>query len=410
MTRQPTRPIKIALKSHGYQYIVPFWLRGALSSTDLDGDAGYATMEKMLKKGAVVFGTATIKDKQLQWIKLSRPNFIVRNLSGYFEAMDASYESLRVFLDQIDSIETIEQPAASIGYGLVVVNTAQESHTFQGYKYKQFASLICNLRNQEVSNGGGSSIKIKKTRLTFLQLLQTLFVLGILLPAVLAVTLYVILTALELTPVDNINSNLITPDNNQIEGIGRLTIRNDIVDCRETYSHESNAMAQISGGETFTVLAQQDGWYLVKGFHDGCWVSSTVSDFTPYALSDNSLSTGTEDASRPYLPPAVAETSESFTDEGMRWNCTRENSNGSGSMQCEVISTPDRTMFSFADGTASITFHLVRSDSAPTEVYGVQVEGSQIEPAYGFCELSETYVECHAASGPEKIKYTGSRM
>ncbi len=98
------------------------------------------------------------------------------------------------------------------------------------------------------------------------------------------------------------------------------------------------------------------------------------------------------------------------TDEGYVWSCTRETPAGSGALPCIFILNPNRITFSYFDSSAQVTFHV--RDLAPgeteAEFFGVQVEGSAMEPATGFCEQVANSAYCKASSGSQTVIYTAT--
>lgn len=93
-----------------------------------------------------------------------------------------------------------------------------------------------------------------------------------------------------------------------------------------------------------------------------------------------------------------------ISDEGLLWNCSRSNANGAGSAPCVLIKEPNRVTFSFTD-SAQITFHTQNRQGQTAEVSGVQVEGSNREPAFGFCDFTNDGARCRASNGPEMVEY-----
>ena len=93
-----------------------------------------------------------------------------------------------------------------------------------------------------------------------------------------------------------------------------------------------------------------------------------------------------------------------FHDEGEGWVCSRSNANGSGTVPCILITEPNRVTFSFTD-SAQITFHTQNRQGKTAEVSGVQVEGSNREPAFGFCDFTNGGARCRVSNGPEMVEY-----
>ena len=100
----------------------------------------------------------------------------------------------------------------------------------------------------------------------------------------------------------------------------------------------------------------------------------------------------------------VQEPGLDISDEGLLWNCSRSNANGSGSAPCVLIKEQNRVTFSFTD-SAQITFHTQNRQGQTAEVSGVQVEGSNREPAFGFCDFTNDGARCRASNGPEMVEY-----
>lgn len=103
--------------------------------------------------------------------------------------------------------------------------------------------------------------------------------------------------------------------------------------------------------------------------------------------------------------PAVAqEPGRTLPDEGQGWQCFRSNAVGSGTVPCILIKEPNRVTFSFED-SAQITFHTQDQEGSTAEVSGVQVEGANREPAFGFCEFRGNGARCEASNGAMMIEY-----
>ena len=100
----------------------------------------------------------------------------------------------------------------------------------------------------------------------------------------------------------------------------------------------------------------------------------------------------------------VQEPGTSLPDEGTGWSCFLSNASGSGRVPCILIKEPNRVTFSFED-SAQITFHTQDQEGSTSEVSGVQVEGANREPAFGFCEFFGNGARCEATNGGTIVEY-----